>query len=316
MRYLITGGAGFIGSNYATMLMTENASQTESVTIFDKLTYASNLRNLSGFVSDSRFTFIEGDICNAIDLDLAMSGIDTVVHFAAESHVDRSIHDSSAFMKTNVLGTQLLLESAKKNMVKTIILVSTDEVYGSLSEGSANEKYPLEPNSPYAASKAAAELVARSYVKTYGLDIRITRSCNNYGIFQYPEKVIPVFIRQILLGERLSIYGDGGNIRQWIHVLDHCKGIQLVLEEGSPGEIYNLGTDTNFSNLDLAKQLLTEFGKGDDLINFVEDRLGHDFRYSVNFDKITKLGFKESVPWLVGIQSTIKWYKDNQDWWD
>ena len=296
--------------------MTENASQTESVTIFDKLTYASNLRNLSGFVSDSRFTFIEGDICNAIDLDLAMSGIDTVVHFAAESHVDRSIHDSSAFMKTNVLGTQLLLESAKKNMVKTIILVSTDEVYGSLSEGSANEKYPLEPNSPYAASKAAAELVARSYVKTYGLDIRITRSCNNYGIFQYPEKVIPVFIRQILLGERLSIYGDGGNIRQWIHVLDHCKGIQLVLEEGSPGEIYNLGTDTNFSNLDLAKQLLTEFGKGDDLINFVEDRLGHDFRYSVNFDKITKLGFKESVPWLVGIQSTIKWYKDNQDWWD
>jgi len=241
---------------------------------------------------------------------------DFVVHFAAESHVDRSIKDPSDFIRTNVMGTYNVLESSLRNKVKTVINVSTDEVYGSLPYGSADETYPLKPNSPYAASKSAADLLARSFFITYGLDVRTTRCCNNYGKSQFPEKVIPVFIRKLLNQEKLPIYGDGENVREWIHVSDHSSGIQKVLEAGQAGEIYNIGSGIHLTNNQLASEILNAMNLDEGMKNYVEDRLGHDFRYSVNSSKIENLGFKQKINFTHGLKETIDWYLVNQNWWE
>ena len=285
------------------------------MTIYDKFTYAANPKNYQEFVGDPRLTVIKGDICNSNFLEKSMAEHDFVVHFAAESHVDRSIDDASAFIETNVLGTFRVLEASRKVGIRTVIHVSTDEVYGSLSEGSADEAFPLEPNSPYAASKAASDLLARSYFATHGLDVRTTRCCNNYGKNQYPEKVIPVFINKLNSGQKLPIYGDGQNIREWIHVSDHARGIQTALEKGNPGEIYNIGSGSHLSNNQLATRILALMNLDEKMKMYVNDRQGHDFRYSVNFAKIENLGFRNQVPLDRGIKETIEWYKHNFDWW-
>ena len=310
MRYFVTGGAGFIGSNYVEHLF-KRVPEVTAVTIYDKFTYAANPKNYQEFVEDPRFTVIVGDICDLRFLENSMESHDYVVHFAAESHVDRSITDASVFVQTNVLGTFNVLEAARTTGVKTIIHVSTDEVYGSLFDGSALENWPLEPNSPYAASKASSDLLARSYFVTHGLDVRTTRCCNNYGKYQYPEKVIPVFIDKLRSGEKLPIYGDGENVREWIHVSDHVKGIQTALEKGTPGEVYNIGTGSHLSNNDLATAILNLMGISEDMKSYVKDRQGHDFRYSVDSSKIGALGFKPSITLEVGLEETIKWYLDN-----
>jgi dTDP-glucose 4,6-dehydratase len=314
MRYFVTGGAGFIGSNYVEHLF-RNVAEMTTVTIYDKFTYAANPKNYQEFVCDPRLSVIKGDICDSNLLEKSMVGHDFVVHFAAESHVDRSIDDASAFVETNVLGTFRVLEASRKVGIRTVIHISTDEVYGSLSESSADETFPLEPNSPYAASKAASDLLARSYFVTHGLDVRLTRCCNNYGKFQFPEKVIPVFINKLKSGQKLPIYGDGRNIREWIHVSDHAKGIQTVLERGNPGEIYNIGTGAHLSNDDLADAIIRVFGSSSDSKSYIEDRKGHDFRYSINSEKTNKLGFQPVEEFETGLLDTIKWYQENSNWW-
>jgi dTDP-glucose 4,6-dehydratase len=287
--YLVTGGAGFIGSNYVRMLLSGELGPVNSVKVLDKLTYAGSLENLKQISNDPRFTFVQGDICDEV---LVASCIDEgiiIVHFAAESHVDRSISGPSEFVRTNVLGTQVLLDGAIKNKAKTFLHVSTDEVYGSIQVGSSVETDPLLPNSPYSASKAASDMLVRSYVQTYGLDARITRCCNNYGHNQYPEKFIPLAIKNLKEGGRIPIYGDGSNIREWIHVDDHCSGIQAVIQNGKSGEIYNIGTGETYSNLEIANLLISAFGLGAGKIEFVSDRPGHDLRYALNSEKITQI---------------------------
>ena len=315
MRYFVTGGAGFIGSNYVEHLF-QNVEEVTGVTIYDKFTYAANPKNYQEFVCDSRLSVIEGDICDSNLLEKSMAGHDFVVHFAAESHVDRSIDDASAFVETNVLGTFRVLEASRKVGIKTVIHVSTDEVYGSLSEGSADETFPLEPNSPYAASKAASDLLARSYFVTHGLDVRITRCCNNYGKYQFPEKVIPVFINKLNTGQKLPIYGDGRNVREWIHVLDHARRIQGVLEKGHAGEIYNIGSGIHLSNNDLATEIISLMGLKEEMKSYVLDRKGHDFRYSVDSTKIESLDFERLINFSDGLRETIDWYTVNSGWWD
>ena len=315
MRYFVTGGAGFIGSNYVEHLL-DQVDDVTGVTIYDKFTYAANPKNYQQFTDDPRLTVIRGDICDSLSLENSMANHDYVIHFAAESHVDRSIDDASAFVRTNVLGTFNVLEASRKSGVKTMIHVSTDEVYGSLLEGTADENYPLEPNSPYAASKAASDLLARSYFITHGLDVRTTRCCNNYGRYQFPEKVIPVFINKLNSGEKLPIYGDGKNVREWIHVSDHARGIQTVLERGKPGEVYNIGTGSYLSNNDLASEIINMMGLNEDMKSYVADRQGHDFRYSVDSRKIETLGFERLINFNVGLRATIDWYAANPGWWD
>jgi dTDP-glucose 4,6-dehydratase len=315
VSYFVTGGAGFIGSNYVEHLFTEVEGVT-SVTIYDKFTYAANPKNYQEFTNDPRLNIIKGDICDSNLLQNSMADHDYVVHFAAESHVDRSIEDASAFVKTNVLGTFNVLEASHRTGIKTMIHVSTDEVYGSLPEGSADENYSLEPNSPYAASKAASDLLARSYFVTHGLDVRITRCCNNYGKYQFPEKVIPVFVHKLNTGEKLPIYGDGKNIREWIHVSDHARGIQTVLERGKSGEIYNIGTGSYLSNNELATEIISFMGFNDSVKSYVDDRQGHDFRYSVDTRKIESIGFKRKIDIKDGLKATIDWYTNNTVWWE
>jgi dTDP-glucose 4,6-dehydratase len=315
MRYFVTGGAGFIGSNYVQHLFKQVDDMT-GVTIYDKFTYAANPKNYQEFTNDSRLTVIKGDICDSSSLQNSMADHDYVIHFAAESHVDRSIDDASAFIQTNVLGTYNVLEASRKVGIKTMIHVSTDEVYGSLAEGSAVENYPLEPNSPYAASKAASDLLARSYFVTHGLDVRTTRCCNNYGKYQFPEKVIPVFVNKLNSGEKLPIYGDGRNVREWIHVSDHARGIHTVLEKGKPGEIYNIGTGSHLSNNDLASEIIRLMGLNESMKSYVTDRQGHDFRYSVDSGKIESLGFERNINFDDGLQATIDWYSTNPGWWN
>ena len=314
MRYFVTGGAGFIGSNYVEHLF-KNVEEVTGVTIYDKFTYAANPKNYREFLGDPRLSVIEGDICDSDLLKRSMAEHEFVVHFAAESHVDRSIDDASIFVHTNVLGTFNVLEASRRTGVKTVIHVSTDEVYGSLSEGSADETFPLEPNSPYAASKAASDLLVRSYFVTHGLDVRITRCCNNYGKYQYPEKVIPVFINKLKSGQKLPIYGDGRNIREWIHVSDHARGIQIALENGRSGEIYNIGSGSHFSNNDLASEIIMHMGHDENVKSHVADRQGHDFRYSIDSRKIESLGFERKVNFHDGLNSTIDWYTANSGWW-
>lgn len=315
MRYFVTGGAGFIGSNYVEHLFNEVEGVT-GVTIYDKFTYASNPKNYQEFSNDSRLAVVKGDICDTTLLENSMADHDFVVHFAAESHVDRSINDASAFVRTNVVGTYNVLEASRKVGIKTVIHVSTDEVYGSLSEGSADESYELKPNSPYAASKAASDLLARSYFVTHGLDVRTTRCCNNYGKYQFPEKVIPVFINELHSGEKLPVYGDGKNVREWIHVSDHVRGIQIILGNGKPGEIYNIGSGLRYSNLHLAQLIVKCMGFGEDRISFVADRKGHDFRYAISRKKISALGFSPKLDFQESITETIGWYLNHLDWWD
>jgi dTDP-glucose 4,6-dehydratase len=315
VRYFITGGAGFIGANYVEYLF-ENITEITSVTIYDNFTYAGNPKNYQKYASDPRLIVIKGDICDFGKLQRAMAGHDYVIHFAAESHVDRSIANGSIFVKTNVIGTYNLLEAARLNSIITVIHVSTDEVYGSLLEGFASETSILQPNSPYAASKAASDLLARSYCVTYGLDIRITRCCNNYGKYQFPEKVMPVFINKLASNQKVPIYGDGSNVREWIHVSDHCRGIQLVLEKGQSGEIYNIGSGFYLNNNNLALEIAGKMGLNQNYTEYVSDRPGHDFRYAIDSTKIKTLGFREYMNFEIGLKETIDWYLNNPKWWN
>jgi len=315
LKILVTGGAGFIGSNFVRRVIDGTYTGFSSLTVLDKLTYAGTLSNLAALPKNS-FEFIHGDICNQeLALRLA-SRHDAIINFAAESHVDRSIDGCRDFIVTNVLGTQTLLEAARKGSVEKFIQVSTDEVYGSILSGSWPETDPLRPNSPYAASKASADLIARSYHQTYGMDVRITRCSNNYGRNQYPEKLIPLFITSLMDDRKVPIYGDGSNVRDWLHVDDHCRGIAIVLLNGRAGEIYNIGGGMELTNLELTHQLLKFLGKDESSIKYVSDRLGHDSRYSVDATKISReLGFKPEVSWENGLAETIKWYRENESWW-
>jgi len=317
MKYFVTGGAGFIGSNYVRGLLSGAwGHSVDAVTVFDAFTYAGNPHNLDPVATDSRLAIVKGDIRNAADIDAALPGHDIVVHFAAESHVDRSIESSSVFVTTNVLGTQQMLEGAMRHGVKTFVHVSTDEVYGSIAEGSWDENEPLLPNSPYAASKASSDLLARSYFRTYGLDVRITRCSNNFGTHQFPEKVIPLFVTNLIDGKKVPLYGDGLNIRDWLHVDDHCRGIQLVTDGGRPGEIYNIGGGTELTNRELTSLILTSCGFDDAMIEPVADRLGHDRRYSVDWSKINKeLGYSPQNSLEQSIGTVIDWYRSNEQWW-
>ena len=315
MRILVTGGAGFIGSNFVRRIIDGTYSGFSAVTVLDKLTYAGTLTNLSELPADS-FEFVKGDICDSELVGRLVNEHDLVVNFAAESHVDRSINGAKDFVITNVLGTQTLLDAVKSSNVQTYLQVSTDEVYGSIEEGTWPETDPLLPNSPYAASKASADLVCRSYFKTHGLDIRVTRCSNNYGRNQFPEKVIPLFITNLHEGKKVPVYGTGMNVRDWLHVDDHCRGIYLVLTKGVAGEIYNIGGGTELSNLQLTNQVLELMGKNEDSIEFVEDRKGHDLRYSVDISKISEqLGYKPMVNWESGLEETVEWYRANEAWW-
>jgi dTDP-glucose 4,6-dehydratase len=315
VRILVTGGAGFIGSNYVRRIADGTLGGISKITVLDKLTYAGTLTNLSEVSSDS-FEFIHGDICDSALVGKLVRDHDLVVNFAAESHVDRSINGAKDFVVTNVLGTQTLLDAVRDSQVKTFLQVSTDEVYGSIDSGSWPETDPILPNSPYAASKAAADLICRSYVKTHGLDIRITRCSNNYGRNQFPEKVIPLFITNLIEGRKVPVYGTGLNVRDWLHVDDHCRGIHLALTTGLAGEIYNIGGGTEISNLELTNQILEKMGKNEDSIEFVKDRKGHDFRYSVDISKISnQLGYTPMVDWESGLEETVEWYRENEAWW-
>jgi dTDP-glucose 4,6-dehydratase len=315
VRILVTGGAGFIGSNYVRRLADGTLSGISRITVLDKLTYAGTLTNLSE-ISKGSYEFIEGDICDAELVDKLVSENDLVVNFAAESHVDRSINGAKDFVVTNVLGTQTLLDAVRKSDVRTYLQVSTDEVYGSIEDGSWPETDPLLPNSPYAASKASADLMCRSYFKTHGMDIRVTRCSNNYGRNQFPEKVIPLFVTNLIDDKKVPVYGSGLNVRDWLHVDDHCLGIHLVLTKGIAGEIYNIGGGTELNNLELTEKILDTMGKGRESIEYVEDRKGHDLRYSVDITKISnELGYAPQVDWEVGLEETINWYQENEAWW-
>ena len=318
MRYFVTGGAGFIGSNYVRGLLSSRwGHDVSKVTVFDAFTYAGNIHNLDEYASDSRLHIVNGDICNPQEIMQSLPGHDVIVHFAAESHVDRSIESSSVFMSTNVLGTHQLLEAALSLKISRFVHVSTDEVYGSIDTGSWDENEPLLPNSPYAASKASSDLVARSYYRTHGLNISITRCSNNFGIYQYPEKVIPLFITNLITGKKVPLYGDGQNIRDWLHVDDHCRGIDLVVDNGRAGEIYNIGGGTELTNKELTFLLLEKCGFGEERVEWVEDRLGHDRRYSVNWNKIhNELGYSPRETIQSSIGDIVAWYTSNPQWWE
>ena len=316
MRILVTGGAGFIGSNYIKHILNKSNNDDLQVLVLDKLTYAGTLENLNEVMDKPNLEFIQGDICDSNIVEKLISNCDRVINFAAESHVDRSIVSAEEFVRTNVLGTQVILEAIRENPSIKFIQVSTDEVYGSIESGSWDESFPLKPNSPYAASKASADLITLAYQKTYSLDLMISRCCNNYGPNQFPEKIIPLFITNLIQGKKIPIYGDGLNVREWIHVDDHCRGLELIFENGKSGEVYNLGSNAELTNLALTNELLQYFGFGADMINYVADRLGHDRRYSLNFNKaLTDLSYKPEISFQTGLSETIGWYKENTNWW-
>jgi dTDP-glucose 4,6-dehydratase len=317
---MITGGAGFIGSRFAEFLVSrEIPNKYSSITVVDNLTYSGNLVNLDSIISTPKFYFKEADICNKADIEetLQERSIDLIVNFAAESHVDRSIESSFEFLRTNVMGTQNLLDLARKHRIGRYLQVSTDEVYGAIPVGSWEEDEPLKPNSPYSASKAGADLLVQAYGKTYGMNVGITRCCNNYGLRQFPEKIIPLFVSNLIDGKRVPIYGDGKQIREWIHVDDHCRGIAAVLENGKPGEIYNIAGTDEFENIELARKIISYFGKSqEDAFEFVSDRKGHDIRYSLTGNKIRKeLGIEPKIEFETGLRETIDWYVANESWW-
>jgi dTDP-glucose 4,6-dehydratase len=320
MRVLVTGAAGFIGSCYVRMMLRgelPGVPDEVSVTVLDKLTYAGNRENLAPAAADPRLTFVEGDILDAELVDGLVAGADAVVHFAAESHVDRSIRGATEFVVTNVVGTQTMLEAALRHGTSRFLHVSTDEVYGSIAHGSWPETWPLEPNSPYSASKASSDLVALAYARTHGLDVVVTRCSNNYGPYQFPEKVIPLFVTNLIDGRRVPLYGDGLNVRDWLHVEDHCRGIALVLAGGRAGEVYNIGGGTELTNRELTELLLKACGADWSSVDNVEDRKGHDRRYSVDITKISEeLGYQPAVPFEDGLAEVVRWYQDNRAWWE
>lgn len=317
MRYLVTGGAGFIGSNYVRGLIDGRwGVSPASVVVLDNLTYAGNLANIDTCDNDPRFSFIKGSITDSLLVADLIKDVDIVVHFAAESHVDRSINGSAVFVETNAVGTTVLLEAARKSEIQTFLHVSTDEVYGSVPKGSSIESDPLLPNSPYAASKAASDLIARSFFQTYNFDVRVTRCSNNFGPFQNIEKVIPLFITNLLNDKKVPLYGTGGNVRDWLHVDDHCRGIQLVIDKGRAGEIYNIGGGVELSNLELTHLILNVLDKSIDMIEPVADRLGHDLRYSVDYSKIKQeLGYVPARSLNQDLPMLVEWYTSNKSWW-
>jgi len=318
MRLLVTGGAGFIGSHFVRTLLTDGYPGLEGaeVTVFDKLTYAGNLANLTAVEQHPRYRFAKGDIVSAEDLDAVVPGHDAIVNFAAESHVDRSITGASTFVLTNVLGAQQVFEAALRHGIPRVVHVSTDEVYGSIPVGEWTEEHVLEPNSPYSAAKAGADLLARAYVVTYGLNLSVTRCSNNYGPYQYPEKVIPLFVTNLIDGQNVPLYGDGLNVRDWLHVDDHCRGIALVLTDGGPGEFYNIAGGRELTNKELTALLLEACDAGWDRVDYVEDRLGHDRRYALDFGKLAALGYQPRVGFEDGLAETVQWYRDNRSWWE
>ncbi len=319
MKLFVTGGAGFIGSNFARMLLANRLRGLEGaeITVFDALTYSGTLTNLESVKDSARFTFVHGDIRDDAAVKRALPGHDAIVHFAAESHVDRSVSNSRIFVDTNVLGTQTLLDAALELGIMRFVHVSTDEVYGSIDEGSWDENEPLLPNSPYSASKAGSDLLVRSYHVTHGLNTSITRCSNNYGIHHFPEKVIPLFVTNLLDGKHVPLYGDGANVRDWLHVDDHCRGIAAVLIGGRAGEIYNIGGGTELSNRELTELLLEATGRDWSFVDTVADRKGHDRRYSVDIGKIHKeLGYTPQVAFAEGLADVVQWYRDNRWWWE
>lgn len=310
MRLLVTGGAGFIGSNFVRKVLESHPDY--EIKVLDKLTYAGRLENLNDVID--KIEFLQGDICVKEDVDKAMEHCDVVVHFAAETHVDRSIADPCSFLKTNVMGTYILLEAARSHDLERFIQIGTDEVYGSCISGAFSEDSLLRPSSPYSASKASADLLANAYFTTYALPISITRSSNNFGPYQYPEKLIPFFILKARRGEHLPIYGSGQNIRDWLYVYDNCTAIDLVLHKGKPGEIYNIGGGNELSNLDIANRILSKLDKPLDMIEHVDDRPGHDFRYSIDSSKVRQLGWRPKMNFEEAMDLTIEWYLRNDDW--
>ncbi|XVV16586.1 dTDP-glucose 4,6-dehydratase [Actinoplanes sp. CA-131856] len=312
MHIFVTGGAGFIGSEYVRAILQDEYAD---VTVLDLLSYSGNRANLP--VSHERLRFVQGDIGDAALLRELLPGHDAIVHFAAESHVDRSIQSATPFVTTNVLGTQVLLDEARRAGVGRFLHVSTDEVYGSIDEGSWTETWPLAPNSPYAASKAGSDLMALAAHRTHGMDVVVTRCSNNYGHYQFPEKVIPLFVTNLLDGKQVPLYGDGGNVRDWLHVSDHVRGIQLALTKGRAGEVYNIGGGTELSNRELTEMLLAACGAGWDMVRPVEDRKGHDRRYSLDITKISEeLGYAPAVTLSAGLAATVEWYRSNREWWE
>ncbi len=317
MRILITGGAGFIGSNFVRQIANGMFDKIEEVIVLDKLTYAGNKENLDSIENLPWFKFVQGDVCDHMVVASLINHVDAVLNFAAESHVDRSISGASDFVQTNIVGVQVLLDVIKDSRRKIRFLqVSTDEVYGSIESGSWTEDSPLQPNSPYSASKASGELLARSFNKTHGIDVVITRCSNNYGTHHFPEKLIPLFITNLIEGKKVPIYGAGENIRDWLHVDDHCRGIYSVLMNGRSGEVYNIGGGRELSNNEITSLILEAMGADESSIAYVEDRKGHDLRYSVDWSKINgELGYEPQVEFQDGLRETIRWYRDNEAWW-
>ncbi|MDW7776890.1 MAG: dTDP-glucose 4,6-dehydratase [Methanosarcinales archaeon] len=314
MNILVTGGCGFIGSNFIRHML-DTYPELKIINL-DKLTYAGNPDNLKDIEQNPNYSFLQGDICDTVVVDELMEQVDQVVHFAAESHVDRSIEDSSIFVTTNVLGTFVLLDSALKHGINKFIHVSTDEVYGSTVEGSFNENSILIPSSPYSSSKAGSDLLAQSYFITHTLPVIITRCTNNFGPYQYPEKLIPLFITNLLEEKKVPVYGTGQNVRDWIYVMDHCKGIDFILHNGTAGEIYNIGGGNELSNIEITKRILDKLGKDESMIEYVEDRLGHDFRYSLDCSKLRALGWAPEFNFDDAIEHTVDWYVKNTWWWN
>ena len=316
MRYFITGAAGFIGSHFVRQLLAgEYDTDVTAVTVYDKLTYAGNLENLATVADDPRYKFVKGDICDGDLLDQVLPGHDIVVNFAAETHVDRSIHGPQDFIITNVVGTQTILDACLRHGIARTVHIGTDEVYGSIDAGSWTENEPLLPNSPYSAAKAAAEMLVRAYFVTYGLNVSSTRCSNNYGPYQFPEKVVPLFVTNLIDGGKVPLYGDGMNVRDWLHVDDHCRGIAIVIAKGQAGEAYNIGGGLELNNRALTEQVLAAMGADWSSVQPVDDRKGHDRRYSVNDSKVRALGYAPQHQFEEGLAETVAWYRANEAWW-
>jgi len=313
VKQFVTGAAGFIGSNYVRHILD---TTDDSVTVYDALTYAGNLASIRDLIDDRRCRFVKGDICDQDDVLEAMSGHDAVVHFAAETHVDRSIKDGYSFVRTNCFGTNVLCDVARQVGVERFLHISTDEVYGSIEDGSFSEADALGPRSPYSAAKAGSDLIALSYYTTHGLPVLVTRCSNNFGPYQFPEKLIPLFTTNLLDGKSVPLYGDGGNIRDWIHVHDHNTAALLVLQQGNVGEIYNIGAGNEVTNTDITYRLLELCGRDESFVTPVADRLGHDRRYSITHDKVTALGWKTEHNLVDGLAATVDWYRNNREWWE
>lgn len=313
MKVLVTGGCGFIFSNFIRYMLKKYKDY--KIINLDALTYSGRLENTLDFKDNKNYKFIHGNICDANLVNQIVKKVDIIIHGAAESHVDNSIEGPFVFTNTNVLGTHVLLEAARNNNIKRFLQIGTDEVYGSVEEGSSKEDDPLEPNSPYSSSKAAADLLARSYFVTFKLPVLITRSSNNFGPYQYPEKLIPLFVTNLLEGKQVPLYGDGLNVRDWLYVMDNCEAIDLVLHKGEPGEIYNIGGSNEKPNIFITKFILEALEKPESFIKYVEDRKGHDRRYSISSDKIKSLGWKPKADFETQLRETIEWYKNNEEWW-